>query len=258
MIIGFLEGIIELAILGASGLFLVRDYRNGFPRSKAMIEWVSTGLRLHTPLSNTEKAQKLVETQARGVGMLRDALASIQAEYRLNMERAETEETLALEFSTELDRFIKSDDVAAQRQAASFVVNHRERTLLFRNFAEDQIAVARQLRNDLDFAEMELDRMKTTVETIRLSENVSIAKRQMITLVSDVDSAIGLPTREVLNMLLLDTRREEYTADALLQMGRKDAIGRGGLALLPTKVLQEMEAARDRLSLPDNTIVGEA
>ena len=100
-IIDLALGAVQILVVGWGALFLLSDYRKGFPATKALAEKVqATAMRLLGKDQNDPVvfAERAVQNHAQLLRELKEAIASIKASQKQNVRLAGEQRQLAVEF----------------------------------------------------------------------------------------------------------------------------------------------------------------
>lgn len=245
-------GVVELVLVGGTGLFLFQDYKRGFVATKGLAEKAGSKFRQLTGIreSEVDKANRAVEQRARQVAILRESVASLKANYQLAEKRHHEEMILVSQFNKVEEQALRANDQDAATAAAIAKIQAERRVQRFADHAQDQIQVARVLEQELEGQEFELDISRTQAEDVRLNNEISEAQRNLYELTSNIQAQTGFTARGVLEQALINTEREKLKTSALLEMASKHSLGRVSRFMELAEVKQELDEARKRIALP--------
>lgn len=246
-------GAAQLLLVVGGGLFLYRDYRKGFPASKALMNKAQEAfLRITGRVNNdpVTKAEIAIQSYARVLGALKEGVASIQASFHQNQRLAQEQQKLTVEFRTLEEVALRKGDQAVATQAAVAKVNCEKRTALFAQNAQKHAAAAKMLMEELDGVESEFEIVKTQSETIRVQHEIAEANKQLYALISQVESKAGLTPRGELDKLLLTTEHAQLKSEALLELTYQRGDSTLKRFVKDAAIQAELEDARKHIALP--------
>ncbi|OGD31026.1 hypothetical protein A2W60_01050 [Candidatus Azambacteria bacterium RIFCSPHIGHO2_02_46_12] len=246
-------GAAQIVLAAGIGLFVYRDYRKGFPKSRAILKKAENAvLRLTGQVNNdpTSKAEEAVQKYARILGSLKEAVASIQASYQQNSRLAQEQHKLSRDFRTIEEMALRKGDEVAAAQAAIAKINCEKRAVMFAENAKKQFTAAKMLLEELDGVEAEFEIIKTQSETIRVQYEIAEANKQLYALISQVESKAGLTPRGEMDKLLLATEHAQLQSEALLDITYNRGSGVMNKFMEDATVRAEIEDARKRIALP--------
>lgn len=252
-IISFLWGLLELGIVGVTLFYLWIDYRRGFASIKYAIERAyDMGQRLfHFQVDENKRARAIVSRFAQHLGVLREAVATLQANYEVAMRQAKEQEKLAQDFRQLGEAKLREGDEDTAHAAASAEAEAEKRMNSYVEMAESQVLAAEELQQDLDQEELDFAKVEMQAETINVEHVIAEAKLQLYALLSDVEARTGLTSRGALKQLLESSRVNRIKSDKLLAMARRSSNGRMRNMIEDGDVRQKLEAMRQRIALPE-------
>ncbi|MDP3710600.1 MAG: hypothetical protein Q8R29_02635 [bacterium] len=266
---------IELLLLGGGGAFLYKDYRQGFSASRAILARIGLAKLVEEDVSS--RAERLVNSQAKIVGMLEDRAGSIQASCEQNIRRAADYQEWIKKFgdlaeqatqrSMDIERRFTDDDtedsdkikLAKELQKLDIDAKtalltrdqYRERLRAVEELIIEQRAVIEALDSQHQLASIGLDRAKVVRDTI--ISDVTIAETRELTyqLVSEVDAQTGFTVSGQLQELREKTEHRKLKAGAMLRLAERNNRSPELNALLQdANVNRELTDIRNRLALP--------
>ena len=248
--------ILELVALGGSGYFLYKDSKNGFIKTKTLVEKVSGGriklLETSVSQSRVQKAETAVTKSAAQVAKLRDKVATVEANMKIHIQQAQEQRLLAAQFDEVLQRVAgKEGKEMEETAAASGKIAANQRATMFETLAEKEIQVLPGLQAQLDNAELDLDLKKDKASTVQATAEFGEALTQLYEINSDINPETGFTAKADLDQALIDSQRDVYKAQSLLGMAnRRNTNGNASRLLLSSKIEKEIQAARQKTSLP--------
>lgn len=243
-------GLVQVATLGGSAIFVWQDYKRGFATSKSLFEGATRKIRRLTGLreSEVEKAQNTVNAWAKNIASLRESLASIEAGSKQALRQSQEQKLLASQFEdVEVEALRKNDEEAATAAAVA-KIQADTRFNLFEEHAQAQNEVARVLERELDSAEMEFGMAQTKAETIGLNESISEAQCNLYELVSNI-GINGLTPKGELEQAVLRTEHKRLKAGVLLRLAGKTNNNKVRRFMQIAEVSKELDQARKRIAL---------
>lgn len=245
--------IFEFLFIGGGAIFLLQEWRRGFPVSKRLYANVynrATGNHRGEIeiLGPVQVAEQIVTRYAQSVAKLEESVAQVIANKRSMEQRALEEGQLAVEAQEIMEEALGQGNEEVAQLAANKKVNHLERQRMFEANAERQIPVAEKLQTEFDILSNKLELVQTSAETIRVQAHIASVNQQLHNLLSDVSQVTGLSLQGQLSDLVRSTQNEQYKTEALLEI---DA-GKQKVAdfQLSARARKEIEDTRKRVSLP--------
>lgn len=246
--------LIELSALGGGAIFMLQEYRNGFPNTQWI--WRAGKKALYgvtgAEESEAEKAQHILGQYAKRLGVLREAVATVEAD--LAMEEKTLAEELELGRKArwlEEDALRKGKEVIAVA-AAEEVVSYQEFTEARRENVEKLRETAEVLQRQLDEAEVEHSIVQHRANLISVFSNMAQANEARYALVSEVEATNGLTPMGELKKLMGDTEHAKIKSEKMLaHLERLDGKN-GSLEVWAREesVRQELEYMRNKIALP--------
>lgn len=252
-IISFLWGLLELAAVGVGGFYLYTDYRRGFPSIKHALERAyEMGQRLfHFQVDENKRARLIVSRFAQHLGVLREAVATLQANYEVATRQAKEQEKLASDFRQLGEEKLRGGDEDTAHAAATAEAEAEKRMNSYFEMAESQVLAAEELQHDLDQEELDFAKVEMQAETINVEHAIAEAKMQLYVLLSDVEARTGLTSRGALKQLMESSRVNRIKSDKLLTMARRSSNSKMHGMIEDNEVRQKLEAMRQRIALPE-------
>lgn len=267
--------IIEFVLLAGGGIFLYKDYRNGFTASRALLVKIGFAKLVEEDMST--KAERLVNDQAKIVGMLEEKTGSIQASCEQNIHKAADHQKWIAQFGNlaeqatqrimEIERKLKDGDLEdsertkLQKELQKLEMDaktallardqHRERLRSVEELILEQQAVVEALDSQHQLASIGLDRAKVVRDTI--VSDVTIAQTRELTyqLVSEVDAQTGFTSSGQLQELREKAEHRKLKAGAMLRLAERNNRSPELNSLLQdAAVNKELADIRNRLALP--------
>lgn len=251
LIFDLLGLVVVLGTLGGGGLFLWRDSKGNFAVTKALAgkAMQKVGKFVGRGDGEIEIADKAINCYAKNLGMLRDAVATIEANYKQAGRQAQEQIKIADDFQEVEEDALKKGDQETAEVAAIAKIQALKRVEIYEDSAQTQIKVAEVLSRELEETEMEFDVVQTKAETIRVYHSMAQAKRQLYNMISNVEKSIGLTSQGQLNQLLLKTEHENIKADSLLEMAKKRNSNKARGLIEATDVRKDIEEVSKKLGL---------
>ncbi|OHA04229.1 MAG: hypothetical protein A3J58_03325 [Candidatus Sungbacteria bacterium RIFCSPHIGHO2_02_FULL_52_23] len=262
-IISFLWAVMELAVVAVGGFYLWIDYRRGFPSLKHFIDRATDfGMKIfRMERDEVKRADLIVARFAAHLGTLREAVASIQTRCELDTQHGHEQEKLARDFRALAETALRAGDEDAAAAAVTAAVEADKRSRLLFESADTQAKVGEELQRELDREEMRYETVQTQAETVAVNQAVAAAKMQLYELVSDVAATTGMTPKGELKHLLETSTHQRIKAGKLLDMAHRRN-GSTDDVLYQAEVLQELDAIRGRMALPEgkavNGVIGDA
>ncbi|MBI2676329.1 MAG: hypothetical protein HYX21_00015 [Candidatus Yanofskybacteria bacterium] len=245
--------IFELILLAGGGLFFYGDYKNGFPVSKSLLNKGSNvvrGLLRQKEENVTEQIDRLLKEHARAVGLLRESVATVDANLTQTTRRQQEQFLLASEYASVAEEAARVGDEEALTVAVVAKVEAGKRAECFGSHLGDQQRILQALRQNLDLKEMEFDSLKTKAETVKIVAQITEAKRQLYALTSDVEAKAGFTIGGQIGQLLLKVEHEDLKSDSLLGMVQNNGCQKLLQFRQQAEVRKEIEEIRQRICLP--------
>lgn len=251
-IIDFVWGLMQLAGVAGTGLYVYSDYKRGWATSKRLLGRVAnlTLRRTGYGEDSEKKINAVINEYARQVASFREDVASIEADAKVYENKAREQEAEAHQYWGLVEGAFRCGDQEAAAIAAEAQVQAETRRNLFTEHASDQARVVRVMRLELDNLEMSFEQKKTKAETARVRLRKAQAKRRLYELSSEVHEKYGLTPSGELDKIFLDAEREDIKTGVLLEMVREGPRLRAGQLLHSVEVERVLEEARQRLALP--------
>lgn len=245
--------IILLAVLGGGGYTLFKDYRNGFVITGPALYKLSGG-RIKLKITKEDRlllvAERGVENIQKNVHSLRESLAEIQANRDMALKTSAEQSKLAEDFDSILVSIINNPDKQEEAHVAAVAkVEAKKRADLFVQLAKEQSNILTPLQKELDSAEMRLDEARTKASTIKVFVTVTVSRKSLYSLNSNIGADGATPKGEI-DEALHEAEKEMIKSAAMLEMAHRSNGNRGRLLLGSVEVDNEMNAARQRMALP--------
>ncbi len=252
MILQLIWSVVELLALGGAGLFLYGDYKKGFPVTQSLYE---KGCQKFKQLTGQKedviaKVDRLVAGHARNIALLRDSVATIEANVKQTARRLEEQKLLAQDFEEVELEAARSGDEEALTVAAVARVETEKRVGCFAGHIGEQQKILEILRRQLDVKEMEFDTVKTRAETAKVVYQITQAKKQLYLMTSSIGTETGLTVGGQFEQLLLSTEHEDLKTDSLLEMAQRSSHYKINQFRQQMEVRKEIEAVKQRIALP--------
>lgn len=123
----FFFDLLTLGAMGGGALYLYRDYRNGFTKTKALVGKAARVLGVGNVSDENTRANEAVERFAKGLGTLRDAVAEVETNYKMALKQQNEQQHLALRFGEILTEAMRKGDETAASVAAVAKINAEQR-----------------------------------------------------------------------------------------------------------------------------------
>lgn len=248
-----IETIILLAVLGGGGFTLFKDYKSGFAITGPALYKLSGG-RIKLKITKEDRlllvAERGVENMQKNVHVLRESLAEIQANRDMALKTRAEQSKLAADFGAILNEIINNPDKQDEAHVAAVAkVEAKKRADLFAQLAKEQTNILAPLQRELDSAEMRLDEARTKASTIKVFVTVTVSRKSLYSLNSNVGADGATPKGEI-DEALHEAEKEMIKSAAMLEMAHRSNGNRGRLLLGSVEVDNEMNAARQRMALP--------
>lgn len=267
--------IIEFVMLAGGGFFLYKDWRQGFAASRALLAKVGLAKLVEEDMSS--KAERLVNDQAKIVGMLVDKTASVEASYEQNIRKAADHQKWIEEFGSlaeqatqrvmEIERRLRGDledsektDLQKKLQKLELDAGtailargyHKERLRAVEELIMEQKVVIEALDSQHQLASIKLDRDK--MERDFVLSDIAIAETKELTyqLASEVDAQTGFTISGQLKELRDKAEHRKLKAGAMLRLAERNNNRSPELNTLlqDATVNKELADIRNRLALP--------
>ena len=243
--------ILELLAVGGVGLFVYRDYKNGFPALSSMYQRGCGILRIAGRKEDTiTRVDRLVAQHAKGLALLRDSVATIKANAEQTARRMGEQGILAVEWTEVAEEAARAGNDEALTLAAVAKVEAEKRTKFFAGHEAEQRRVLKILEDQMAVKEMEFDGIRTKAETARVVHQITEAKKNLYLLSSNVEAEVGLTTNGQLEQLLLGVEHEDLKTDALLEMVQDSGKGRIIQFRQQYDVRKAIEEVKQKIALP--------
>lgn len=249
-IIDLVLGAMQLAAVGAGGLWVYKDYRSGFLGTKAIANKVRGALGLGGKTSESERAALIVQNYVKGVGQLREAVAMIEANYEIAGKKAKEQYLVADRFENIKEEAMRKGDEKTVAAAAKGKLEAKKRADLNRGLASEQVEIAQALHAELEARETDLDVVRTEAETVVVFEAIDTARRHLYQLISRVDAVSGLTVRGELEAIRERSERKMLQSGHLVKMAQNHGGDRLNQLLQLSEVKDDIEETRRRISLP--------
>lgn len=251
LVFDLIGGLIQLAVLGGSAVFLWQDYKNDFTKSKLLLTGVTRRIQRLTGRKETEVeiANKAVENWAKQIARLREALASVEASRDQSLRRSQEQKLLTADFHDLLMEALRKEDEDAMTAAAFGKIQAEARFQLFVEHARTNSQAAKMLAEELDGVELEFETARTQADTIQVYAEIGGAEEQLYGLVSNF-TADGLTPRAQLEQSLLTTEHKKLKAGHLVDLAtRRSGQKRIDRFKQATEVQRGINEARNTLAL---------
>ncbi|OGZ58041.1 MAG: hypothetical protein A3B96_01650 [Candidatus Spechtbacteria bacterium RIFCSPHIGHO2_02_FULL_43_15b] len=240
-----------LGFLGGGAIFFVTDSRNSFARSKAIWGKLSmVGDRiLNGPPNAERRAEALLGSVACRVDGLRESIADLAASKRQSEKIAQEERASANDAKVYARGELKKgkDDIA--RSALFLAEQAVKRANLHETNAEKCAKIMESVRPQLVSAELDLEKMKCLVETIKVQLSIAGMNRALYSSISGVsrlESGGFTPTAQ-LKALSGVTELDAYASEEMVRLANESpGAGKGHLdrLLADARVERELEGMR--------------
>lgn len=245
--------VLELAALGAGGLYLYRDYRQGFPKTKALVVKIQRALHLGGEPDEVAIANAAIEKFAQGLGALREAVAEVETNHQMAVQQGLEQSKLAASFlEVEKDALRKQDENTAA-VAAVAKINAKARAELFEEHAQESLKVAKVLHDELDAVEMEFEARRTEVDTVRVRAAIADARQKLYAVISQVEKETGLTAVGQLKQALVSSERRMLKTGFLLDMASNSGNGKIRKMMQLAEVRYDLDETRKLIALPAGT-----
>ena len=255
-ILSFLWGLLELSLVGAALFYVWIDYRRGFPSARRAIDWAyETGLRIfHLNEGEKKLPGKIVNNFAKRLAVTREAVATLQANYEIATRKALEQKKLMTDFCQLGEESLRQNDDDTALAAAEAMKDARQRMEMYEEAAQEQFLTAEELQKQLERQERQFGVVSSRAETIELNNMLAEGRKQLYSLVSDVEAETGLTMRGTLNYLLEESERNSIKSKKLLESLHHSSNGKVHDMIESNDVRLELEAMRQRIALPEGTV----
>ncbi len=253
LILSFLWGLLELGIVGITLFYVWIDYRRGFPSIRQAIERLyELGQRLfHLNKDEKKRAEVIVRSFGKHLAIIREAVATLQANYEVAARHAKEQDKLATDFRQLGEENLRHGDEDTGFAAATAAAEARKRMQMYEETAQQQLIAAEELQRQLDREELHFGAVETQAETIYLNNAIAEAKNQLYELLSDVEAKTGLTVHGTLAHLLESSERNRIKSGKLLDLVRHSSNGKMRDMIINNEAHMELEAMRQRIALPE-------
>lgn len=251
-IIDLAWGLMQLAAFVGGGLYVYKDYKNGWVTTKRLVDRAQGFALKMTGFRENEvsRANKLVGDFAQQLDSFRRAVASIEADIQIAEKQAKEHGVLAGQYAGLVEVALVRGDEETATVAAEAKIQAEKRMEMFFAHVADQRKVAGIMREELAVQEGNFDVMQTKAVTVQVRAQLAETKEKLYGLVSDVHIKSGLTPRSELERLLVDTERKDIQSGILLDMVRNSPRRFADRLLRSAEVENVLKGVRQRLALP--------
>ena len=252
-ILSFLLGLMELAMFGAGVMYFLVEYRRGFSQTRYLFEQACSFAQdfFHLQVDPKKRTEAVVSRFSKSLGVLREAVATLQANYEVAAHQVAEQGKLVQDFRELEEQNLRSGDEDTALAAATAAVQAEKRMALYRETAQSQIQAATELQEELDREEPHYDTIQTQAETIHVNSAIAEARQSLYELLSDVQAQTGLTARGTLKQLVEASEKDRIKSGKLLEMVRRSSSSKMRDMIGDSEVRRELEATRQRMSLPE-------
>ncbi len=251
-IIDLAWGLIQLVALAGGGLYVYKDYKNGWVTTKRLADRVQSFALKMSGFRENEvgRANKLVGDFAQQLDSFRRAVASIEADIQISEKQAKEHGVLAGQYTGLVEVALAKGDEETAAVAAEAKIQAERRMAMFTAHVDDQRKVVGIMREELTVQESNFDVMQTKAVTVQVRAQLAETKEKLYGLVSDVHIKSGLTPRSELERLLVDTERKDIQNSILLDMVKNSPRRFADRLLRSAEVEHVLKGVRQRLALP--------